>query len=529
MRVSSVSDVSELTTTHRKTNVSDNAFAAFVLLAYGVVQLFAMAHHEMWRVELQAWLIARDSGDFYTLIQNARFEGHPILWHWLLFTIARFTSDPVAMQVAHFVIASTVVWMFARYAPFARWQKLVFAFSYYPLFEYGTISRCYALGNLALFAFCALYCKRPNKVLWLFCLLAILANTSVYGLIISGALVVGLVATKISDWIVAKRIIQPIAGFSIWLAASICSAIQIVGARFAEHVDFATPGLKVLTKAPGVHHGIVYYAQKFESWLYPLWQAYVPVSKFSDHPWNTTFFRTDSFAETSLWSACSLALVAILIPAFRKSKLAIITFALCTVPMLIIGFPAVRHRGILFWVLMASVWLARITVPVIDRQTARIKTAELCLSVLLVIQLAVGIGFVWLDAARPFSSGRLVGDFVRTNGLTDMTIMGTPDWLVAPIGAWIDRKVVFCERMEQKSFQSWDNRVVPPKTDDELYARVAKLMDERGLKKCLFVKGVAKSFSDRRFRSTKLVSFTNSIVPLEDYSVYMLERIESEN
>ncbi len=39
----------------------DNAFAAMLTLAFVSLALIGILNHEMWRDELQAWLIARDS------------------------------------------------------------------------------------------------------------------------------------------------------------------------------------------------------------------------------------------------------------------------------------------------------------------------------------------------------------------------------------------------------------------------------------------------------------------------------------
>jgi hypothetical protein len=38
-----------------------------------------LAHHEMWRNELQAWLLARDSDSLAELWRNTRYEEHPLL------------------------------------------------------------------------------------------------------------------------------------------------------------------------------------------------------------------------------------------------------------------------------------------------------------------------------------------------------------------------------------------------------------------------------------------------------------------
>ena len=75
----------------------------FVLLAvYNAIRLF---RHAMWRDELQAFMVAAASNTPLDLFAKLKYEGHPGLWHLLLWVVTRFTSDPVAMRVLHLVIA----------------------------------------------------------------------------------------------------------------------------------------------------------------------------------------------------------------------------------------------------------------------------------------------------------------------------------------------------------------------------------------------------------------------------------------
>src|SRR5215469_18650132 len=43
-----------------------------------------LLHHEMWRDEIQDWLLARDSNSVPRLFANLKYEGHPGLWYLLL-------------------------------------------------------------------------------------------------------------------------------------------------------------------------------------------------------------------------------------------------------------------------------------------------------------------------------------------------------------------------------------------------------------------------------------------------------------
>ena len=47
---------------------------AFLFLAVGA---YTTNHHEMWRDEIQAWLLARDSASVFELFAHLKYEGHP--------------------------------------------------------------------------------------------------------------------------------------------------------------------------------------------------------------------------------------------------------------------------------------------------------------------------------------------------------------------------------------------------------------------------------------------------------------------
>uniref|UniRef100_A0A7V1ZHB4 cysteine desulfurase n=1 Tax=Thermoanaerobaculum aquaticum TaxID=1312852 RepID=A0A7V1ZHB4_9BACT len=126
------------------------------LALYAGTLLVLLLNHEPWRDEMQAWLLARDSASPLELWRNTRYEGHPLLWHLLLWLLSRWSQKPLTMQLAHAAIAVLTAGVFLAFAPFPRWLKVLWVFGYFPLFEYGVISRNYGLTVLFLFLALAL-------------------------------------------------------------------------------------------------------------------------------------------------------------------------------------------------------------------------------------------------------------------------------------------------------------------------------------------------------------------------------------
>ena len=157
----------------------------FLFLAIGA---YTISHHEMWRDEIQAWLIARDSASVFELFAHLKYEGHPGIWHLCLMPLTRITHSPVIMQVFHLLIATVTVYLFVRYAPFNRLQKFLFCFGYFVLYEYAILARNYALGLLLITIFCILFRERYRHFISISCVLFLLSHTSVHALILTIAI-----------------------------------------------------------------------------------------------------------------------------------------------------------------------------------------------------------------------------------------------------------------------------------------------------------------------------------------------------
>ena len=170
----------------------NNYFILGLTGMYLLVSLFAIYHHEMWRDEMQAWLLARDSSNLVDLLRHMKYEGHPALWHLILMPVTRLSESPIGMQVTHLVIATTTVFLIVKYSPFTPFQKFFFVFGYYPLYEYNVVCRNYAIGLLLVVVLCILLEQRYKSPVRVAITLFLLSHTSVYALILVIGTTIGL-------------------------------------------------------------------------------------------------------------------------------------------------------------------------------------------------------------------------------------------------------------------------------------------------------------------------------------------------
>src|SRR5690242_5084907 len=97
---------------HAKAPSPDTLFAVLVTGLFFIAVAIGMVHHSMWRDELQAWMIGRESHSLISLYRNTRYEGHPLLWHFCLMLLSNVTRSPWIMQAFQCLIATATVFVF---------------------------------------------------------------------------------------------------------------------------------------------------------------------------------------------------------------------------------------------------------------------------------------------------------------------------------------------------------------------------------------------------------------------------------
>jgi hypothetical protein len=152
-------------------------------------------HHELWRDEWQAWLIATDTNSILEMLQHLTKEGHPPLWYlWLRGWNFGFSSlyIPLAseniIQLAHFTIIVPVFYILFVKFKLPVWAKIGIGFSYFLFFEYGVINRGYSFFILFTFLLSHFATKEINvkkNLIFTSVLLFLLGMTEIYGLFAS--------------------------------------------------------------------------------------------------------------------------------------------------------------------------------------------------------------------------------------------------------------------------------------------------------------------------------------------------------
>jgi hypothetical protein len=485
-----------------------------LVAAFCVLGLAGILHHEMWRDELQAWLIARDSATLAELFRNVRYENHPALWHLLLYLITRFTPNPLAMQLLHLLIATVSVYMVIRYAPFSTFQKVMFCLGYFPLFEYCVISRCYALGVALLLLFCVLYTRRRGLIP-ISMTLFLLCQTSAVGIV---------VAMAITIFLVMDGRLRPSSAEG---RGGLMAAIVILWFGFIIAM--------VQLKSPGVDRDVLrMFARRnqpdrFQQSLATLWRAHVPLP-----PPGIDFWEWNIVRSLRIQYLLAIPLVAAIAFTFLGRPSLFVLYLTATAGLVaffqFVHLGNLRHHGYMFMMTVVCLWLnndpARRWAP---RWGSGPRWANALLTVLLIIHAVGGMSAYARDLGYPFSVSSAVARYIKSHKLDKMEMIGYEDFFVSPVTAYIDRPMYYAEAGRSGTFIVWDykNRKV---VRERGLLREAQEMAERGKGDVLIVANyriLDDAIATGRWRHPvrKIAEFPRGIVPYEEYSLYIVQYV----
>jgi len=413
-----------------------------VFAAYLILLILGLYHHEMWRDEYEEYLQARDANGLFGF-ENIISQGHAMLWQGCLWIITRFTHNPLAMKIFHGLIAASFAYVLIYKSPFRVWQSGLLLLSYFLLFEYAIISRCYAFGVLFFMLFAWRYSTK-NTLDWpTGIILFLLANTSIYAMMLTAVLLAWLFVYEIildkeslKNKVLDKLPILFFVGIGILL-----SYLQI-----RPQADNTFP----------LHRVIWPFDQyRFDLAITQFFSAFVPICKFQNqHFWNTNFLMNEKGIVSWYWPL--IAFIIVTIPLIQKKS--ILFLWLIGVGMVIFfqyhtGFRFARYYGHFFIWWLVCMWLMEK-----NRGESEIfnKIRWFVFWLVIIFQVEGGVMVYAADWNQKFSRGHDVAIYLKNNGYAKSYMIGTVDFALSPIAAELDRKIYTLQHKKLCSNTKWD-------------------------------------------------------------------------
>ncbi len=501
----------------------------FLFLAVGA---FTASHHEMWRDEIQAWLLARDSTSVFNLFANLKYEGHPGLWHLCLMPLSRITDSPVIMQMFHLLITGVTVYLFVRYSPFNWFQKLLFCFGYLVLYEYAIVARNYALGLLLITVFCVLFRERYKRFIWVGCVLFLLAHTSVHALIVTIAIGIALCC----EYVFGGRFLQPLS-----------QEIETIENKRPIWIGFALISIGIITAVlqlnppPDTGFAVAwnfnYEAKRVNDIVKLISRAYLPVTRPVLGFWGSNALTTYPFFQTIQVPLCYfLMLFSVLL--FLKRPTALLTYLISTFGLLAFFYVkyqgSIRHHGFLFLTLLMCCWIYRdcsaVSLGKVEQQdTDSIVSSVLnvvgtvVLTLLLICHAIGGITAIRMEHRHIFSYGKLTAEYIKSQEMQNLLMIGDVDFAVSTVVGYLPKRQVYYPRGSRLgSFVRWDNARTHD-VPDVLVIEAAKTLSVQTAQEVLIILNRALSVElHEQHNLTFLVKFTGSTVGDEGFYLYLM-------
>lgn len=449
--------------------------AAILAAVFFCVAAVGIWHHEMWRDEWQAWMLARDSASLAELLGQLWVEGHLPGWYLGLFGLGRFVRDPAVMQVGNLLIATGAIYLLGRFAPFSWAMKVLMAFGYFLAYEYAVFSRPYVLGILALFTFCALFPVRRRRPLAVAAALLLLASTSLYGVIIAGAAcgMLLLEAASVPTPSTSPRF------------ATLGARIGLVGWGIGCLIAVAM----AIMYPPRTLAGVLGTSDLPRTSLWALAttgstvaQAYLPLPDVSaPHMWDTHIIPSDTRTGLGTLTGLSLVLLATGALIFFRTPFVLFFFLAGSGGLLLFshlifgGF--LRHHGHLFLVLIAGVWLAGLQPHRWRTPSWMERWASPIIFAILIVHVASAALLYAAEVRTPFSAAPAAAEFIRDQELADLPIAASPAPPASSIAGVLDRPIHYLAMGSSGTFIRWDE--YPRRRDRNMSMdRIRSFVDE---------------------------------------------------
>ncbi len=405
-----------------KTPLSDRAVALIVWTLYLAAAGSLLAHHEIWRDEARALGVIQESRTPGDVVRGLKNEGHPLLWHFILFAGWKIFHSPLVLPLSNLAIASAAAYYFLRRAPFSWPVRIAFVFGYFPLVEYGIIARNYSMGLLALCLSADAWRQRFTRPALYGAALFFLANTHANCLIFAIALVSAWAfeGTFSKEGRSASRPYAVLGGLALAGCGIALSVLQILPDRTTDMTTIYK--ISLWGVIPGLLDGLVIGGYAFRH-AFGFESAYVSVMLV----W---------LGYLVFWKRPGL-FVAYLLGVMGMTAFFLLIYA---------GY--LRHQGFLVMYLVALLWMDRT-----DREACAAEPREYAgfknayLHVILALQITM-TGAAAVGTVRDeFSSSKKLAEFVRGRpALEGAVLLSEPDFYGEPMSYYLPESPLYLVR-----------------------------------------------------------------------------------
>jgi hypothetical protein len=500
--------------------VAGNLFPLAVTALFVAAAAFNVSHHELWRDEMEHWLIGKDCSSLWQLItRNTINQGHPLLWSVLIYCCAGIYDSYISMQVLHVAIAAAAVFAFLKYAPFGRLCSALVVFGYFFSFEYCVLARNYALGVLFVVLLAILLARKERSPILIALCLFLLCSSNAYAFLLACAIGAALVLECFIKKDARERILKNRASRRHAGAAVVLFAAGLVLSGYC-----MLPNEQ--SSLAGGWSASVSLADRVLSSLSAVHKALLPFPDMRQagyHFWNTNMVTSDSVA-----AGISVLLLVYVACALMRTPLSCLSFLLGAGAVVVftgVKFPgSLRHHGHIYLIFVFSLFLKAFEDRGGIHNAMAARLSDFCerhmpkvFCAVLAVQLAAAAAAHGLNYRYPFSAGKDAADYLKSAGLAHRPIIGNPDLITVTLAGYLDRKIRYANFDRDLTFFPFEKSRVRI-SDDEFQKRAHRYLVEQQESIVMVTNRELKNESLKLLRC-----FDKSIVRNEVFWIYLYE------
>jgi hypothetical protein len=395
-----------------------------LMLPFLILFYVNLAHHQLWRDEINAWGLVVASHSIRALLSNVHYEVHPALWYLLLYPCSKLTHAPWMMKLVEAFVGTGIYLVLAFASPYKRAEQVLIYASFFVSFEYTVMSRMYGLMLLFTLVYVWARTKHPDRPAQNAFWLGMIANTDVTGMILSGGLL-------LEYWIDCWHHRKDRDGVSM---AKLLSSAMVYGAMCVLSAATLWPAKDISWRTGRpfryLHDGQHLMVAALNYLALPFFPAKNPAVGF----W-------DARSAGHLLTLYILApiVITILVMVFRRQPRFLVMIG--SIAAIGVGFnhlvfdASLRHFGIMYVAFIAGIWMLR----------SRGSIIPAVAYALLGLNAVAGATSLYGQWARPFTDDDAAAAWLVQNHLENAVLIGTPDTGVVGVPERLQRPMYFLD------------------------------------------------------------------------------------
>lgn len=191
----------------------------YVYVGYLLFNLILLVNHEMWRDEVNVWLIGREL-NIKELFREIKYQGHPCLWYLLIMPFAKLGFPVRVMGLISMTFMSVAAGLFLFRAPVNFIVKSISLYTPIFTYYYAQIARGYCLVAFFIILLAVFYEQRNQKPFVYGLLLGLLVQADTIGLPVAGMISIMWLGESIEESVRKKKMLFFLtAAKGLWIPA----------------------------------------------------------------------------------------------------------------------------------------------------------------------------------------------------------------------------------------------------------------------------------------------------------------------